>query len=110
VNRRPPAPCSDDIDRVVTIIRDAGGAAISRPELALRTGLCDRIVREALELAVLAGHPIIPERRFGGYRWPRDKRDADREVRSLRSHGTRMFERAAALERAFAPEQQELFA
>jgi hypothetical protein len=107
---KPAAPSSADLLRVSQAIARAAGRAVSRMDLVAATGLCDRTLRECISELVRQGEPIVTDRTFGGYRLATDPALIRRECEALRSHGTRLLERANALERATAPEQQELFA
>lgn len=106
---RPAPPSASDTARVTDVIRRALGKPVSRQELVAATGLCDRAIREAIHEAVIGGAPIVSSRAIGGYCWREDASAIDLEAKRLRSHAHRLLERASALEKARA-EQQELFA
>jgi hypothetical protein len=106
---RPSPPTSADLLRVSQAIQRAAGKAVSRMDLVAATGLCDRTLRECVSELVRQGESIVTDRTLGGYRLATDPALIRRECEALRSHGTRLLERANALERATAPEQIELF-
>lgn len=103
-----PEPTDDELVRVFNVIRSSNGP-VSRRELAERTSLHDRVVRECVSHLVSDGRPIVTDRKLGGYRMTTDPASIEREARTLRSHAARLMERANALEQGRAG-QRELFA
>lgn len=94
---RPSPPTGHDVAAVYAQLSGVIGA-VSRVEISFRTGLPDRTVREAVAALVARGIPIVTDRSAGGYEltWSTDRLKV--EIGMLKSHASRILERANALE------------
>jgi hypothetical protein len=94
---RPTPPTDHDAAAVFAQLSGVIGA-VSRVEIVFRTGLADRTVREAVAALVARGIPIVTDRSAGGYEltWNSDRLKT--EIGRLKSHASRILERANALE------------
>jgi hypothetical protein len=102
-----PAPTPEERDRVLECIQEGCG---TRQGIVAATGFCDRVIRECVHALVLAGHPIVSDRRGGGYHFAGTPEEIEAEAKVLGSHAARIRERAEALERHLGPMQARLFA
>lgn len=103
----------EEISKVLDAVRTHVGP-IGRPELCSRTGISDRLCRDAISVLVKRGFRIVSDRENGGYEFidvqtEEGKKKAEIEAARLKSQARELLERARTMESGLEP-QRELFA